>query len=561
MQNDKTVIIGSNSHIEERNSDRTVLLQPGLQVCVFDPSGKTINECSFSDGFTVGRSQDNHIVLQNSEISRHHLEVKRDGGCWWIYDLDSANGTYLQGKLVARKAKLSLPASVTLGNSGFTLTIQVPGQKSEVEKQVAPDATVLVSATSSQDKSTQRNLSKEAIKARLLAKEEAADAGDYTRMVRTLIHEDRVSRSRKYKNAIWMLGLLFVVAVSLLTYQQIALSNARELAIDMFYDIKTIEVSLSRAEIMIENSANVLEQTIKTVANEKLRVEQERIKAEQEKIAAETRRLAEERKRLDSMKAKYQQYVKEAEALRIRFPLASRYEEELIIKVAREFGESELELPEGFIAEVRRYIQYWQQSSRLQRAMALLEKNNYAPAVIAALEKEGLPLPFIYLPLQESNYDTLAIGPETPYGVAKGAWQLLATTGAEFGVTPGPLADAREYDEQDARFDFNQATRAGTKYLKHIYSTEAQASGLLVMASYNYGHNRVKEMIRKMPDNPRDKNFWKFIQQYQIPKETYDYVFYIFSAAVIGADPKYFGFKFKPPFLLFDTEKSADKLG
>jgi len=34
------------------------------------------------------------------------------------------------------------------------------------------------------------------------------------------------------------------------------------LAIDMFYDIKTLEVSMSQSEIMIEKSAEVLEQTL-----------------------------------------------------------------------------------------------------------------------------------------------------------------------------------------------------------------------------------------------------------------------------------------------------------
>ena len=56
-----------------------------------------------------------------------------------------------------------------------------------------------------------------------------------------------------------------------------------------------------------------------------------------------------------------------------------------------------------------------------------------------------------------------------------------------------------------------------------------------------------------MQDDPRDKNFWKFIQQYNLPKETYDYVFYIFSAAVIAEDPKHFGFNFHPPLAFSGT--------
>ncbi len=52
-----------------------------------------------------------------------------------------------------------------------------------------------------------------------------------------------------------------------------------------------------------------------------------------------------------------------------------------------------------------------------------------------------------------------------------------------------------------------------------------------------------------MPANPRERNFWKLLEKdrEKIPKETYDYVFYIFSAAVIGENPKLFGFDFANP--------------
>jgi hypothetical protein len=50
-----------------------------------------------------------------------------------------------------------------------------------------------------------------------------------------------------------------------------------------------------------------------------------------------------------------------------------------------------------------------------------------------------------------------------------------------------------------------------------------------------------------MPNNPKERNFWRFVTQYKIPDETYQYVLYIFSAAVIGEDPKYFGFNFQSP--------------
>ncbi len=557
MQEDKTVIVPQGLINKEIENEGTVLLRVGIQVTLINADAETVNEFIFTDGFTAGRAEDNDIVIPHGDISRHHLAVKCEYGEWWVYDLNSANGTYIHNTIVNQKSKLDLPVSIFLGNTDISLRISIPGgQQRIVVRQTEPDATLLAPGPNTSITSSHQNLTKEQIQARLLATEEAEGAGEFTRMVRKIIHDDRSSRGKKYKKAIGLLGIFFLVAVAFSIHQYFALSKARELAIDMFYDIKTLEVSLAQSEITIDKSSLVLEQTLNALAKEKHWAEQDLIRAEQDKIRQEKIRVAEEKLKLKSMKVKYQQYVKEATAFHFRFPTNARYEEELITKVARDFGESELEVPEGFVDEVRKYIQYWQGSARMPQAMSRLEKNNYAPDIIAALENEDLPLQFMYLPLQESNYNTIAIGPETRYGVAKGAWQFLASTGQEYGLTPGPMANSREYDVQDARFDFRKATKAGAKYLKYIFSTEAQASGLLVMAGYNYGHNRVRSMIRKMPDNPRDKNFWKFIQQYKIPKETYDYVFYIFAAAVIGEDPKHFGFNFKAPLALAATDDS-----
>ena len=105
----------------------------------------------------------------------------------------------------------------------------------------------------------------------------------------------------------------------------------------------------------------------------------------------------------------------------------------------------------------------------------------------------------------------------------------------------------------DDRFDANRATDAASRYLRDIYNKEAQASGLLVIASYNWGPANIRKRIREMPDNPRDRNFWQLLNQHEIPKETHDYVFYIFSAIVIGENPALFGFEFENPLEAIDT--------
>jgi len=161
-----------------------------------------------------------------------------------------------------------------------------------------------------------------------------------------------------------------------------------------------------------------------------------------------------------------------------------------------------------------------------------------------------LPPQFFYLALQESDFDVRRCGPPTSYGIAKGMWQFIPTTAVEYGLRTGPLVELPRPDPRDDRHDFEKSTRAAAKYLRDLYETEAQASGLLVIASYNWGQSNVLALIRQMPKNPRERNFWRLLAYKQIPQQTYDYVFYIISAAVIGENPRLFGFDFDSPLKL-----------
>jgi membrane-bound lytic murein transglycosylase D len=183
----------------------------------------------------------------------------------------------------------------------------------------------------------------------------------------------------------------------------------------------------------------------------------------------------------------------------------------------------------------------------MQRALELAFKKGFAPRIVRKLEQHGMPSQFLYLAMQESNFNTRICGPETRFGIAKGMWQFIPVTAEKYGLSVGPRVDSPEYDPQDERHDFEKSTDAAARYLQDLYETEAQGSGLLVMACYNWGENKVLDLVVKMPENPRDRNFWNLIKEYRIPEETYDYVFYIIAAAVIGENPRLFGFDFDPP--------------
>lgn len=48
--------------------------------------------------FSMGRKPDNDIVLDNAAVSGHHCKMYESGGTWFVEDLNSTNGTFVNGK-------------------------------------------------------------------------------------------------------------------------------------------------------------------------------------------------------------------------------------------------------------------------------------------------------------------------------------------------------------------------------------------------------------------------------------------------------------------------------
>jgi hypothetical protein len=223
--------------------------------------------------------------------------------------------------------------------------------------------------------------------------------------------------------------------------------------------------------------------------------------------------------------------------------------ERLILRVTRLFGECDVAAPPDYVGEVMRYINLWQSTGRFMRALTRAQESGYPQRIASTFVSHGLPPQYFYLAMQESSFNPHAIGPPTRWGIAKGMWQFIPETGQRYGLKPGPLASQSAVDQFDDRFNWEKATPAAARYIKDIYSTDAQASGLLVMASYNWGEFRVIDLLRQMPADPRQRNFWKLLSQYRqrLPGQTYDYVFNIVAAAVIGENPRLFGFPIDNP--------------
>ena len=69
------------------------------------------------DGVVVGRGSGAGLVVDDASVSRGHARIGFDGARWTIRDLDSRNGTYVDGRRVRGEALAAAPRVIRLGDA------------------------------------------------------------------------------------------------------------------------------------------------------------------------------------------------------------------------------------------------------------------------------------------------------------------------------------------------------------------------------------------------------------------------------------------------------------
>lgn len=78
----------------------------------------------------IGRGPDNHLVLDDSDLSRHHCQLRIDQGRAVVCDANSTNGSYLDGSPVGSQ-QLEMRAGQRLRIGGSTLVLERSSRPSE----------------------------------------------------------------------------------------------------------------------------------------------------------------------------------------------------------------------------------------------------------------------------------------------------------------------------------------------------------------------------------------------------------------------------------------------
>jgi len=67
---------------------------------------------------TIGRSSENDVVINDTKVSRHHLQIIHDDyGNFRLSDFGSANGTFVNGRKICGEIALQNNDIVRIGNS------------------------------------------------------------------------------------------------------------------------------------------------------------------------------------------------------------------------------------------------------------------------------------------------------------------------------------------------------------------------------------------------------------------------------------------------------------
>jgi class 3 adenylate cyclase len=81
---------------------------------------------------TLGRAAECDVVIADPKISRHHSMIQRQGeGEYWLVDMGSSNGTYLDGRRLTQAVRLADGGRIGLGGVEYRFRQAHPEQEKE----------------------------------------------------------------------------------------------------------------------------------------------------------------------------------------------------------------------------------------------------------------------------------------------------------------------------------------------------------------------------------------------------------------------------------------------
>jgi Transglycosylase SLT domain/FHA domain len=445
----------------------------------------------------VGRGSQNEIPLADCPtVSVQHLEIRKDGNEYKVCDLNSTNGTFVNGERVS-EATLTAPSCIKLGKNGPELTFLLDDAPAvRVNATLVAHASEMLPAERAAAAPTETHTTLEhddlliaAVAKSRLARQKGI--GDQTLIIMRQTLEKAVHRTRrKFVTVIVVLATALLVVTGIGVWKITALKLEKQRIDAAIHDI---EGKLQQAN-QDATEANALYDRLNTYEDRARDLE----KTFLYRVSI--------RKKADPL-------------------------EQEIKNLLEEFGAETYTVPPEFLEQVKRFIQQYQGPDRQHILNGLGRARKQIDTVRNIFEEEHLPPNLAYMAIVESSLTTES---NSSAGAA-GLWQFTPGTAKAYGL--------KVQGATDERLDVRKSTRAACHYIRElILDFGSGSSVMLALAAYNVGPSKVKQAIRHVTDPIKQRNFWYLYRVRALPEETREYVPKVIAVMIIARNPEQFGF-------------------
>mgnify|MGYP000173189459 FL=1 len=112
-----------------------------------------------TDVISIGRASSNDLIIDNMGVSSHHAVIAKKDTLFYLEDLNSTNGTFVNNNKITQSHKIGLHDAITIGKHTIKFSEWSQSQHSSTEDttQDTSDATVLMSKSARNNKTSGQN--------------------------------------------------------------------------------------------------------------------------------------------------------------------------------------------------------------------------------------------------------------------------------------------------------------------------------------------------------------------------------------------------------------------
>jgi hypothetical protein len=113
---------GNDKAYEHDNDEPKVIGKIKIKNLVDRNVGETsIVQVDLNKIITIGRGEDNQVRISDAAISKNHAAIYKKGAKYFVEDLNSTNGTYVDGKRIKKAFRIDQNSKIQIGPMELTL--------------------------------------------------------------------------------------------------------------------------------------------------------------------------------------------------------------------------------------------------------------------------------------------------------------------------------------------------------------------------------------------------------------------------------------------------------